>query len=66
MCGQTLPRTYRLILLQHSKYKEDITVAWLQAPVVKATILLLVPRMEDSWQDGEPSGDVRPRHLQLS
>lgn len=41
-------------------------MAWLQAPVIKAAILLLVSRMEDSWQDGESSSDVGPRYLQLS
>jgi hypothetical protein len=61
-----LCRTYGLALLQHSKHEQDVAVAGLQAPVVKATILLLVPRMEDSGQDGEAGGNVWPGHLQLA
>lgn len=48
--GQTPFGTYGFALLQQSKHKENISVARLQAPVVKATVLLLVAGMEGGWQ----------------
>lgn len=41
-------------------------MAWLQAAVVKTAILLLVPWMEDGWQDGETGSNVGPGHFQLA
>lgn len=58
--------THRLALLQHGKHEQDVAMARLQAPVVKAAILLLVPRVEDGWQGREAGGDIGPGHLQLA
>ena len=66
MSGQTSLRTSGLTLLQHSKHKENISVARLQASVVKATILLLVTRLEGGRQHGEAGCDVGPGHLELA
>lgn len=41
-------------------------MAGLQAPVVEATVLLLVPGVEGGWQHRETSGNVGAGRLQLA
>lgn len=64
--GRTPLGTHGFALLQHGQHKENIAVARLQASVVKATVLLLVPGLEGGGQHGEASRDVGPGHLELA
>lgn len=58
--------THGLALLQHGKHEENVAVAGLQASVVKAAVLLLVPGLEGGGQHGEASCDVGTGRLELA